>query len=408
MKKIIFYSIYTVLLVIFLFSIVFDAVPISAKIILEAVGLVACIKYFFDRRYRLKKEYHIVIRLIIALVLWDVFTSFLNGRTEFHYIHDMIPILGSIFGGQLLFSYSRKYFTSHDQFLLILTIIIFGESVLALMMKAFPALYAFIDSFIVFDFGSDTIEDIFDLTRIFGLGNAHYFGVLPTCNLAVMAAVLLIGRKEKIWIKVLLLFMWIVISFTSFLTARWSIFLVGLSVGLYILLQKGKSISSQIGLVLVLVVLVIGFFTFATNNIDSESQEWAFAYFVDRDSSDHSADIVMGWWENTRFELKTFILGDAQYMDPKGGYYKHVDVGFFREIFYGGIIGLFIILFSHIKILKLIYRYERKRDFRLFLTFIFLGYLAAMAKGNFTMMSFLILFLVYYSDGIFEIIPRKA
>lgn len=408
MKKVFFYSIYTVLLVIFLFSIVFDAIPISAKIILEAVGLLVCFKYFFNPSYRLKRDYLLVIRLIIALVLWDIFTSFLNGRTEFHYIHDIIPILGSIFGGQLLYGYSRKYFTSHDQFLLVLTIIIFGESVLALLMKAFPELYAFIDSFIVFDFGSDTIDDIFDLTRIFGLGNAHYFGVLPTCNLAVMAAVFLIGRKDNLVDKVLLLFMWIVISFTSFLTARWSIFLVGLSVGLYILLQKRKSFSSQIGLVFILIILVIGFFAFASKNIDAESQKWAFAYFVDRDSSDHSADIVVGWWENTRFELKTFFLGDAQYMDPKGGYYKHVDVGFFREIFYGGIIGLFIILYSHIRILKLVYRYERKRDFKLLLVFIFLGYLAAMAKGNFTMMSFLILFLVYYSDGIFEKIPNKT
>lgn len=408
MKKASFYIFYIFLLVIYLYSIVFDFFPLSTKIILEIVGLFSCAKYFANGNYRLKKEYRTIITLILFIVVWDIITSSLNGNSDFHLIKDIVPILGSIFGAQYLYSLSKPYFNSPNKFLIVVTVTIFGESVLALLMKASPALYELVDSFLVFDFGSDTIDDIFDLTRVFGIGNAHYFGVLATCILGTMTAAYLLTLSKGMVERVLLIVMWIVISFTSFLTARWAVFIIGLSGLLFVLSLRHNKLSTQI--VTAFSFLFIGSIVliFATQNVDTEVQQWAFGYFVDKDSSDHSADIVIGWWENTRFDIKTFIIGDAQYGDPRGGYYMNVDIGYFREIFYGGLIGLSIIIYSHVKILRYIYHYFRNRMFKLYLYFLMLGFLAAMAKGNLNMMTFFILILTYYSEGIFEKVKQPA
>lgn len=402
MKKFFFYILFVFLLTVYIYSIVFDAVPISTKILLEAVGLFSCLKYLLRDDYRLKKEYRSIFALIFAIVIWDVITSLLNGGHQYHLVRDMIPTLGSVFGAQLLWSYSRPYLRDCNHFLIIVAITIFAESVLSLLMKASPALYALIDSFLVFDFGSDTITDIYDLTRVFGIGNAHYFGVLASCILGVMTAVYMLFQSDKNLTKALLLMMWFIIAFASFLTARWSVFIVGLSGLLFLFCLRSQQTQSKIGIVLMLLIVGVFVIYFALNSVDSEAQEWAFAYFKDKDSSDHSADIVVGWWENTRFDFKTLLIGDAQYTDQRGGYYMHVDVGFFREIFYGGIIGLLIIIYSHIKILKYTYKYNKVKIFKWYLSFLLLGYFAAMAKGNLNMMTFYILILVFYSGGIFE------
>lgn len=402
MKKVFFYFIFVFLLIIYIYSIVFDAFPLSTKIILEVVGLIGCLKFIFNNNYRLKKEYKSVFFLIIAIVIWDLITSLLNGANQFHLVRDMIPTLGSVFGAQLLWSYSRPYLKNNNHFLFILAITIFGESVLSLMMKASPALYGLIDSFLVFDFGSDTITDIYDLTRVFGIGNAHYFGVLASCILGVMTSVYLIFHSDGSLKKVVLIMAWIVIAFASFLTARWSIFIVGLSGLLFLFCLRSMRVENKFGIVFLLIIAGASVIYFALNSVDTEAQEWAFGYFIDRDSSDHSADIVVGWWENTRFDFKTLLIGDARYTDPRGGYYMHVDVGFFREIFYGGIIGLFIIVFSHIKILRYTYKYNKSKSFKWYLAFLLFGYLAAMAKGNLNMMTFYILILVFYSGGIYD------
>ena len=43
------------------------------------------------------------------------------------------------------------------------------------------------------------------------------------------------------------------------------------------------------------------------------------------------------FYENFHPTDKTLFLGDGYWIDPKGGYYGHTDVGFMRNIYYGGV-----------------------------------------------------------------------
>lgn len=401
MKKFFFYSILVFLIIVYIYSIVFDAIPVSPKIVLEGVGVLYCFKYITSNKYLLRREYKVIIAIILIIASWDIITSFLNGQSEYHLIKDKLPIIGSIFGAQFIYKYSRRYIKEPDTFLFIVVMTIMGESLLALSMKASPTLYSIVDSVLLFDYGSDEF-DMFNLARIMGIGNAIYFGVLASCVMGVMTAVYLLVKEKSVIKRILLIVAWIVISATSFLTARWSLFPIALSALLFVISLTNHKLSYVLGIVLLFLVIGGVALSVLYTNVDSDSLKWATAFFVDRESSDHSADLVLEWWQTTGFELNTFFIGDARYTDPNYGYYKRVDIGFFREIFYGGIIGLFLIIYSHYLVLKFNFKYNTEKEFGKTLIFLMLGYLAAMAKGNISLMSPFILYLVFYTEGIFK------
>lgn len=402
MKKIIFYSFLLFLLAVYILSIIFDFIPISSKIILEAISFIICCVTLYDPRYRLRREYKIIIIWLVIAIIWDLITSFLNGETQFHYIKDLTPVLGSIFAAHVIYKFAKRRVKTSEKLLYLVVLMMFFESILTVLMKSFPPLYELLDTFLVFDFRTDVVTDIFDIPRFFGIGNAYFFGVLAPCCVAIMPAVYLMNETESLLKKVLLIVMWIVISIVSFFVARWTVMVVAVSVGLFFVYQGGKNLFRTLGLLAILAVGIWVAYIVTMDNIDPELQKWAFSSFMnDSAQGDHSADVVKDWWLNTRFEFKTFLIGDAKYTDPKTIYYKQVDVGYFREIFYGGIIGLFIILYLHIRILKMTYRYHPTKSFKYLLLFLFFGYMAIMAKGNLNMMTFFILFLVFYTDGIF-------
>lgn len=59
-----------------------------------------------------------------------------------------------------------------------------------------------------------------------------------------------------------------------------------------------------------------------------------------------SSEETREMWSIIPDNVKTWIIGDARYNDPQGGYYMHTDVGYLRIIWYGGIIGLFLYLWQ--------------------------------------------------------------
>ena len=60
-----------------------------------------------------------------------------------------------------------------------------------------------------------------------------------------------------------------------------------------------------------------------------------------------------------------------------------------------------MIMYFHYKISKFIYNCNKNRNLLLMLLLLFLSYAVILAKGDTLMLTFLILFLVYYKGGIF-------
>ena len=59
-------------------------------------------------------------------------------------------------------------------------------------------------------------------------------------------------------------------------------------------------------------------------------------------------------YESYPTRIETYILGDGYYTDPNDGkYYMHIDIGYFRLIYYFGLLGLFFYLSYQYKLIKM-------------------------------------------------------
>ena len=403
MRKVGFYVVFFLLLIIYIYSIVFKIVPISSKIFLELFGLFYCLRYF-NNRYILKREYVAIIRLIFVIVLWDSFTCIVNGSYAFQLTKDIVPLLGSIFVSQYLYDIAKRHAVKTEGFMFFVIITIFLESILTIVMKLIPPIYEIVSEVLIFELGKkEGISDIFELARFYGIGNAIYFGVLPSCTLGVITSVYMIKSVNNAKLSLITAFMLVVIGITSFFVARMSLAIIAVAVCLWFVYSFKGGLGTTIKYSLLLIIVLMMAYPLVSSFLlsNEELSKWVYGFILEENYDTGTAGNVKNWWLNTSFSLKTFLIGDAQYVDPKGGYYMHVDIGFFRQIFYGGIVGLFLNLYLHARILKGIYYKEKTYEMKYMLIALFLCYLVILAKGDTHMSSYYMLYLVLYTGGVY-------
>ena len=401
LRKTLSYLFLVTLLTAFIYSFQFDVLLVSTKKILMLFGVVLSLRYF-SHGYSLKAEYKKIIVLLISMCIWDIFISLINGQQQFHLISVVLPVIGSVFAAQLIYGYSRNIILNYEQFIKIISITVFFESSLAALIYFYPPAYEFVDSFIDFSFIIEGVSDITDMFRISGLGNAKYFGVLTSAVLGIFSSVSLIYMTDKPRYKLFYSISFLVIFSVSFLTARWTLTLGVISALLFIFYDRFKHIFKFMVLACILGIGIYFVFYVLEKYSDSRMFDWAFGFLSKDNNESDSHDQVLQWLAEASFSVKTLLLGDAQYSAPGGLYYGGVDVGFIRQIYYGGIFGLLLNLYIHYRILSFCYLYNNSRIYKgLYIAF-FVGYLAMLLKGDADMMTFFILFLVFSTHGIFK------
>jgi hypothetical protein len=82
-------------------------------------------------------------------------------------------------------------------------------------------------------------------------------------------------------------------------------------------------------------------------------------------------------------------------------YYKNVDIGFYRQIFYSGLIGLSIILYYNIMILKYIKKSDiSDKSLGPYVAVLFICYLISMFKGDINYVELYLLVLMMFDFSI--------
>lgn len=113
-----------------------------------------------------------------------------------------------------------------------------------------------------------------------------------------------------------------------------------------------------------------------------------------------STDTLLDMWE-IDVSFLTALIGDGRFVNADGSYYGHVDVGFLRQLLYGGILYL---LYSILVTFKILTNYSKRVPFRLFKLeyVIFIYLLATHAKGLSFMycpeMMMIVLFYYYHQN----------
>lgn len=392
----------TLLFYIYCFSLVFTFFPVSTKILLEGAGLLYVLIKLFSGKFKLKKEFVWIFKYSFFLLLWDTILSIVSGYYQFHFFELIKTPIGSVFAAGLMFEISKTILKTERDFLLFFVFVVFSECALTILMNMMPSLFDLVMKIQITDMGNKEVTDIEGYYRMIGIGSAVYFGVLPVCAFALLACSYLINsRLTKSLSMAFVIIAFLTIAVAYFFSARTSLAIVAIATIPLLLNLKSIGIKNLFVFGVVFLLAVILGINYIENNFNDSMLEWAFGFMVDKESS-NSVVSVLSWWQNTDFSLLTFIIGDGCYENPDGTYYQHVDVGWFRIIYYCGIIGLLMIMYFHYKLSLFIYKCKKSREMLLMLVLLFVSYAVILAKGDATLLTFLILFLVYYKGGVFE------
>lgn len=188
--------------------------------------------------------------------------------------------------------------------------------------------------------------------------------------------------KEKKYNFMVIFFIILFLTFSAVTAGRTS--LLGLLFSMLFLIKKPSYRSFILSLILIPLISVILF------NI------YSFLLHTHKDFLKFALEFYYNWKENGHLstestnvlasmyvpiDINTIIFGDGKYMYSNGEYYMHTDVGYLRNLFFYGFLGLSINILSDFVKLYLINKFSNGR-LKLFSIFSFLSLLIIHGKGE--------------------------
>ncbi|WP_370398268.1 hypothetical protein [Tenacibaculum dicentrarchi] len=232
------------------------------------------------------------------------------------------------------------------------------QSISILCAMAIPAYHDFVISVSGF---SDHMLHYKGGIRTYSLASSNFFGLGATYGLIYILFLDSLFRYK--WFNVKWFFVFILLVIGTFFTARTGF--VGLALGLImVLFVYTKKVLNPV-LVLKIIglffLVITGVYTFLPEEIQLLITDriipYAFELFLQEDGSvsSSSTNTLMDMWD-IRISLITFLFGDGWYITATGDYYRHTDVGYLRNILFGGI-GYFLLLFLYqVYLIKFLFR----------------------------------------------------
>jgi len=212
--------------------------------------------------------------------------------------------------------------------------------------------------------------------RLIGFGS-YFFGAGITNSFALILITIILKKRKfnfnKFFLYISVFFLILIIGIMMSRTT-----IIGGSISILIALHKSKFMKFKIGDKLIYLFKSILIFSILISSIiwilpsrlkDNLSLamnfgfELAINYFESGELESASTDRLKEMYDVYPTSIKTYIIGDGHYIDPQNpeSYYKHIDVGYLRLLYYFGIIGLLSYFVFQIVAIKLINdKLERK------------------------------------------------
>lgn len=346
---------------------------------------------FFLNYNSVKKEYVHILTIILTIIFAYLIGCLVNQSFFIDYVKQ-IPVffLFYFFSSFFLFFLCTKLLKKIDSFFLIILFSIVFQITISLIGFINPLAYNFIFSIIDIGLQTDQLQE-FNESRVVGVG-ASFFGagVLNSFFIVFMTILFQQGYLKN---KFIFIFIFIFISIFGLLLSRTTIVGVFLSILIILIniLRKKNSIFIFIGFLFGFVFLTVLPMILSLNERISNIAEFGFQFIYDFKNSQaySSTSEIPGMLKNMPENILTWIIGDAQYMNNSGGYYKDVDVGYLRLIYANGLIGLMLFIYLHFYLIantKIFFGYRR---------YIFILFLLLNIKGVANLFPFLILLFIY-------------
>ena len=399
-------SIYSILLYISIFFFIYPEkyvfIPFSSLWVIQFVAIIFSLIYYSQHAvWSEVKRITIYGLLIFTVGILSAFVFNHNGDLGIAE-RGILMILYSFWGLWISFLLlkSKREISSYAliEVLIKITIVQALVSFIFFLVPSIAELYRNLTNYDVFIEGR---LEVFSSFRLVGIGDVRYataavqYGLMMWGVLALRRANYgIIGQNNIVTILVIVLF-----SLAGVMSGR--VFFVMLMLTFpYIFFLYGANIKLTVkeSLWFVIPLLVIGAGVFMY--VFSENEDlvkWAFELFINfRDNGSFESDSTNQLAEMYIFPdtFKTWMVGDGRSLSKYGGFYMGTDVGYFRSIYYWGIIGTVIYLVIQYKLCKLFVRNNDSRITNTYILFFFVTLIVYMLKDFYSIEKLVILFVM--------------
>lgn len=394
-KKAIGYPFIIFSLIIYIYFLKINFFPVY--LILPYLFLGLCIFVFEVIRRGLEKKYFYYFFLVMLSTVWASFSYIYNVDSDLFFVKENL-ILSLIF---FFSAFSIKYIYklsgidfNFKNIVFFASLALAFQLIFSLIVNFIPSLFNAVIQIVSIDgLSSDVLQD-FSEARLVGIGASFFAsGIINSFFLILLAYNINFNCERRNYF--LLLTLYLIISITGILFSRTTIIGILLSSLFFV---NYKSLFK----VLVLVVPSLILLVIYGKSLAEENNQIAFGLDFLFNFEDSQASSSFGglkeMYEILPDNVKTWVLGDAKYkvVSQSGdflAYYKDTDVGYFRVIFYNGLIGLFFFLLMTLYLLKKSFYFSRFLIFLLLICFLSLN-----LKGMANIYFFCFLFFVMDSN----------
>lgn len=359
MKAFVFKMSFVVFFFLYIYSVQFSflPIPIGTRVGIGAIGVaILCCQIFVAKNAVIPIKFISVCLSLLTLPIISIFSCIYNQTSDWEFVRYAVSISIIFFAAYSIIYIFFRVFPNGDGKTLMRIFILVTSLQLVIAFLAFlnPAIGEVIREL---EFSSDLDSGLLQEVggfRLVGLGSRFFgAGVVNGFSLILIGFLL---RKTKVSLvsHLALTMSFIGIFVIGMMMAR-STMIGGILGVLLIFSPSLKGIRRSIKFLLTILVIVglIGLIIHMAlpsvwNSLES-AFKFGFELFINysqagsfESSSTNELKEMYKWPD----QLKTYIIGDGYYTDPYDAnyYYKGIDVGYIRLIYYFGVIGLFAYL----------------------------------------------------------------
>ena len=284
-------------------------------------------------------------------------------------------------------------------------IVVFVQVIISFIMYLNPEIKAILFSVLHFSAKDREIIDWNGGIRLIGFGSTFFGSGIVNGLALILLSFKLRFQPLSFFHFFIFSFFYLIILFGGMMMSRTTV--IGALVGLicyfpssaYRLVLTNKFLY-LIRTVLIMLIVCLCFFIVLPFSIKEKiavlseySFELVVNYVEGTGVSSTSTNRLREMYETYPDNLKTIIIGDGFYTAPdaSGGYYKQIDIGYFRLIFYFGILGLFFFILFQYSVIRMACKSFPKMKLSFYLCFIL--FLLLNLKGVADIVFFVLLFI---------------
>ncbi|MFX2254690.1 hypothetical protein, partial [Acinetobacter baumannii] len=339
----------------------------------------------------LRKKYFYYFLLVIISGAWSLVSFVLNIDSDLFYVKENLLLSLILFFSA--FSIKKIYKIldvdfNFENIVLFSSLALVFQLIFSLVVNFVPSIFNTTIQIINIDgLSSDTLQN-FSEARLVGIGASFFAaGILNSFFLILLAYYINYSKGKKNYFLLLTLFL--IISIVGILFSRTTI--IGIVLSIFFFLNY-KNLFKVVLLIFPLFFLLIIYGKTLSESNAQIAFGLDFLFNTKNSQASSSFNGLKEMYDILPDNLKTWILGDAKYkvVSQNGdfsSYYKETDVGYFRIVFYNGLVGLLLFFFMTFYILKKSFYFSGFLIFVLLLCFFALN-----LKGVATIYSFCFLF----------------